>query len=221
MQQWLQLLIDIFYPNKCLHCGCQIKDNALLCPSCRQALLAVRFLYPQSYECEHLTGICFFYHYEGGIKKALHKIKFQRKKAFLPRTAEELIQVEALNILRETWNLPSKFLVVPIAGDKERREQRGYDMSEAIFNFWRHEPDCQWCEALERIKPTLPQYGLKRQERRINVKNCFRVQVDVSRKDIFLVDDIFTSGATMEEAAKALKRAGARRIWAVTFAGGA
>lgn len=219
MQLWLQLFLDIFYPNQCVQCGKTVHDNGLLCPDCRCALREVRFLYPSGFDCPHVDGICFFYSYAEGVKAALHKIKFRGKKGLLTRTATELAQADPVKILTEVWSLPPRMLVVPVATDTRRRKQRGYDLPSTIFTCLQQPPNYTWCEALSRIRPTLPQYGLKRQERRENVRNCFKVQQNVAGQEIFLVDDIFTSGATMEEAAKTLKKAGAKKVWALAFAG--
>ena len=123
--------------------------------------------------------------------------------------------------LTTNWNLSDNMLLIPVPTDTSRFKARGYDVPTGIFKQWGEREELIWCEALERVLPTVPQYGLNKNKRRQNVKNCFSVCGNVRGKDIFLVDDIFTSGATMDEAAKTLKRAGAAKIWALAFAGGA
>jgi ComF family protein len=75
-------------------------------------------------------------------------------------------------------------------------------------------------DALRRIRPTLPQKGLSAKERLKNVQGAFAVNGNVSlrNKNILLVDDVFTSGATLNECAKVLKEAGADRINVLTIA---
>ena len=74
-------------------------------------------------------------------------------------------------------------------------------------------------QVLARIKATAPQYGLAPDKRRSNVRGCFAVQGDVRGAKILLVDDILTTGATLDEAAKTLKQAGAKSVYALTLCG--
>jgi len=221
MLKILRLLEDVFFPAKCLNCHVKVGTQELFCAFCRRQLQDIRFLYPASYDCKHLAGICLFYSYEQGVKTALHKIKFEGKSQLLPRVAEELNTVCYCADLDVSWNLSENILLVPVPTDKTRFKARGYDVTTGIFKQWGEREELVWYEALERVLPTIPQYGLSKNKRRQNVKNCFVVRKNVRGRDIFLVDDIFTSGATMEEAAKTLKKAGAGKIWALAFAGGA
>ena len=218
---FFRLLEDVFFPAKCLNCYGKVNQQELSCPQCRRQLVDIRFLYPQGYACGDLEGICIFYSYELGVKKALHKIKFEGKKNLLPRAAREFQQACCFIDLQKAWDLPEQLYLVPVPTDKTRRQERNYDLPTGIFKLWGEQEKLIWYEALERVLATVPQYGLTRTQRRKNVKKCFAVNLDVKNKDIILVDDIFTSGATMEEAAKTLKKAGANRIWSVSFAGGA
>lgn len=221
INNFLRLLEDVFFPAKCLNCYGKVKQQELFCSRCRHQLVDIRFLYPQGYDCKDIDGICIFFSYELGVKKALHKIKFSGKKNLLPRVAKEFQQVCCLKDLQELWDLPKDLFLVPVPTDKTRQQERGYDLPTGIFKSWGEKEHIIWYEALVRVKTTMPQYGLTRTQRRKNVKKCFVVKLEVVNKDIILVDDIFTSGATMEEAARTLKKAGAKRVWSVSFAGGA
>ena len=221
MMKFLCLLEDVFFPAKCLNCHGKVQKQELFCASCRRQLQDIRFLYPTGYGCRHLDGICLLYSYERGVKTALHKIKFEKKRQLLPRAAEEIKKVCYCADLGAIWELSENMLLIPVPTDTARFKARGYDVPTDIFKPWGEREELIWCEALERVLQTVPQYGLNKNRRRKNVKNCFVVRENVFGKDIFLVDDIFTSGATMEEAAKTLKKAGAAKIWALAFAGGA
>lgn len=219
--EFFRLLEDVFFPARCLNCQGKVARQALFCVGCRRQLMDVRLLHPRGYGCKNLRGICVLYSYERGVKKALHKIKFAKTKKLLPRAAEELQETCCFSHLKHEWDLPVRLFLVPVPTDKGRQQERGYDVPTGIFKTWGEQENLIWYEALQRNTPTLPQYGLTRRQRRRNVRDCFSVQKDVRGRDIILVDDIFTSGATVEEAAKTLKKAGAKKIWAITFAGGA
>lgn len=214
-----QLLIDIFFPVVCIECKQRIYKG-LLCPACREKLKDFRMLRPKAYHCKDIDGICLLYRYEVGIKKALHDVKFRRKKRLVAGMSEEMGILESPQRACSLWHLPEKVFVVPIPTDKERVRQRGYDVPYGIFNQWSLKHGFIWYEALERIRPTRPQYGLDRSERRENVRGCFAASKDIRGKQILLVDDIFTSGATAQEAAHVLHQLGAEHIWVMAFAGG-
>lgn len=214
-----QLLIDIFFPSVCIECKKRIYEG-LLCPACRKKLEDFRLLQPKAYCCKDIDGICLLYRYEAGIKKALHDVKFRRKKRLAAGMAEEMTILESPQRICSLWHLPEKTFVVPVPTDRARVRQRGYDVPHEIFSQWSLSLGFTWHEALERIRPTRPQYGLDRSERRKNVRDCFAVSEDVRGKQVLLVDDIFTSGATAQEAANVLRQQGADHIWVMAFAGG-
>ena len=73
--------------------------------------------------------------------------------------------------------------------------------------------------ALTRRRETVHQYDLSPQERKMNLEDCFAVTQNVTGKTVIVVDDIFTTGATMEEAAQTLKNAGAVEVYGLAFCG--
>ena len=219
MPDFWQLLIDIFFPAVCIQCKQRIYEG-LLCPACRKKLEDCRLLQPKAYCCKDIDGICLLYRYDAGVKKALHDVKFRGKKRLVAGMAEEMSILESPKRICSLWHLAEKILVVPIPTDRERVKQRGYDVPYGIFNKWSLKQGFTWYEALERIRPTRPQYGLDRSERRKNVRGCFAASKDIRGKQVLLVDDIFTSGATAQEAAHVLHQQGADHIWMMAFAGG-
>ena len=220
MPNFCQLLINIFFPPVCIECRQRIPAG-MLCPSCRKKLQDFRILQPRAYCCPDIESICLFYRYDGGIKKALHEVKFHGEKRLLAAMAEEMAILKTPKLACEMWHLPKNTLVVPIPTDSKRVKERGYDVPHDIFCQWAKRHNLVWAKALARIQPTKPQYGLDRNERRKNVRGCFSSTENVRDKPILVVDDIFTSGATAEEAARVLRQQGARHVWVMAFAGGA
>lgn len=216
MPEFWRLLLDIFYWRRCSGCGQKI-ENGLLCARCRKALRHVRFLPPVNYSCPDLESICLLFDYNGGIKDTLHDTKFRCKKSLLPYLAEEArLTLGAY----DAHTLPG-MVACPIPTDRERYLERGYDIPTEIFRKLLQEQGFTWQELLRRVKKTKPQYGLNPWERRRNVDGCFVAATVAGKRDILLLDDIFTTGATMEEAARTLHRQGAGRVFALAFAGGA
>ncbi len=222
MHQLFQLLSELFYPHYCPGCGAEVQDEGLLCEICRQEVWNPRSMHPESLEAPFLDGVYVLYNYEGGIQKALQLVKFQKREDLLPRLAKtwaEGIHEAALF----QWDIPEgvKIALVTIPTDAMRKKERGYDIPEEIFRPWGKARGLVWEPLLVRTRSTLPQFNLDRTQRRENVKNCFALKKNANLPDIvFLADDIFTTGATLAEAARVLKKAGVCYVYGLALASG-
>ena len=221
-QQLIQLLSDIFYPHTCPGCGRPVAGRALLCDTCRQGILNPRRLQQDPIQWPHLSGLFFLFNYEGGIREALRFVKFSHREDLLPGLAWEWEQG-----LREQdlfqWKLPEDIRVsfVPIPTDASRARLRGYEIPEEIFRHWCLAQGYTWDPLLLRIKATKPQFSLSPKERKENIRDCFALSRQTKLPDIVvLMDDIATTGATLEEAGKILRKAGIKYVYAAALASG-
>ncbi len=219
IQELLQIIVDIFYPIRCLNCHKEIADRGVLCPVCGAMLQDARFFRREDFGCPYLDGIFMFYRYEKAVREALLEAKFYHKKVYVGRLAAEQEKVD-YGRLAGKWALPENVLVTPIPTDKQRAKARGFDLPEEIFREWCAKNQLEWKLCLSRVKPSQPQYGLNKQQRKENVAGCWEVCRSVNRRHILLADDIFTTGATMNEGARCLKEAGAAKVYAMALAGG-
>ncbi|MBI5559716.1 MAG: ComF family protein [Deltaproteobacteria bacterium] len=153
------------------------------------------------------------FYYEGTLLSAIHRFKYGGNMAFLKPLS--LLLSHAMTLLNERPDI-----IVPVPLHKERLKKRGFNQSlllaRELAKGLSVEVDCM---NLKRTLNTLPQVDLKEKERVINVKGAFTVK-DPSKfkgKRVLLVDDVFTTGATVRECAKVLKKAGAE-VFAVTLA---
>lgn len=153
------------------------------------------------------------YKYSGALKEMLHKLKFEGESKFLQPLAQEA------GYLTNAFSAVDFDMVVSVPTDAQRRKQRGFDIPEAIFKNALAGRGTWQPNVLARVKPTAPQYGLTPGERRTNVSGCFKAARSACGKNILLVDDILTTGATLDEAAKTLKQAGAKSVYALTMCG--
>ena len=112
-------------------------------------------------------------------------------------------------------------IAVPVPLSLTRLRKRGYNQSEFIFHSWA-ETFTVWSDVLQRRRATRSQWKLSRLERAENVADVFSVKygMAVQGKTILLVDDIYTTGATLEACARALKRKGAARVTGLVIASG-
>ncbi len=222
MHQLFQLLSALFYPYYCSGCGEEVQDGGVLCEICRQEVWNPRSMHPESLEVPFLDGVYFLYNYEGGIQKALQLAKFQKREDLLPRLAKTWADgIREAKLFQ--WDIPEgvELSLVTIPTDAERKKARGYDIPEEIFRPWGKAIGLTWDPLLVRTRSTLPQFNLDKVQRKDNVKNCFALSRNENLPDIvFLADDIFTTGATLAEAARVLKKSGIRYVYGLALASG-
>ena len=198
----------MFFVQSCTVCNAET-ESGVFCPVCRHNELLLEAM-PGLL---NLDGAVMGYKYDGALKEMLHKLKFEGESKFLQPLAEEAA------FLVQAYGESGFDMVVSVPTDAVRRRQRGFDIPESIFAQALAVKGAWKPQVLARIRATAPQYGLTPDKRRSNVRGCFKVQGDVRSKKILLVDDILTTGATLDEAAKILKQAGAKSVYALTLCG--
>jgi len=210
----IQEIRGIIYPNNCPGCGRRV-DAMVFCNRCKPAVQK-READVSSHRFKYLDGVIYLCSYAGALRKTLKSIKYNQK----------IKQSEALRELLPpiTELFPNEHfdMVVPVPLHKKRYRERGYNQSELIFRMWAKNNGVPWVDLLTRTKGTAPQWQLLQQARRENVRGVFYVGQPsvVAGTKILLVDDIFTSGATLEECAKSLKKSGAAIVRSLTLAHG-
>ncbi len=157
--------------------------------------------------------------YEGGLRELIHLLKYNRVRPAAPVLGRML--AEAIAFLSVPTGGEALLIPVPLHADKVR--QRGFNQSELIARAAlkcgvQHLSLCT--TALVRQRATESQTGLTRHQRRENMRGAFRVLHPelVDGKEAVLVDDVLTTGTTVSECARVLKRAGAAHVWVATVA---
>lgn len=107
--------------------------------------------------------------------------------------------------------------VQPIPLYWRRENWRGFNQAEVIAKVLTKKFNLKLVDCLERVKQNKPQAELKRKERLGNVANIFKVKLKPARA-VLVVDDVWTTGATMGEAIKTLREAGVKQTWGLTLA---
>ena len=112
-------------------------------------------------------------------------------------------------------------ILVPVPLHRARFKERGFNQSEEIAKELSESLNLAFYnDVLIKIKPTLAQVGLSSEQRKENIKGTFICQKAdrIKGEKILLVDDVYTTGATMEECAEILKKAGASQVWGIAIA---
>jgi competence protein ComFC len=200
-------ILEIILPRFCLGCG---KEGRYICEDCELFLSEVENNIPFLTSC---------WEYEGIIKKAINKIKF----AGAHHLVNELVEKASKKI---SLDLPEGICLTYVPMFKKEEKARGFNLASLIafqlvnvFNLDKRK-SVKIMPLLEKIKDNRKQIGLKLEERIKNVKGVFRFSPkikDIPEK-VLLVDDIYTTGATMKECIKVLKKSGVKDVWGFTLA---
>jgi len=203
---------DLFEKNLppfCARCGRHLDSQAIeknTCPSCSKC--KANFYFDRAFSpCT----------YTGSIKKLIHEFKYSGKD-YLGKPLGKLMQT----FIRD-YQLPIQHLdfIIPIPLHRSRQREREFNQAEILSQEVAREFDKQvLTDALIRVKRTQTQTELTFRERCQNVEESFAVTKPELIKDtnLLLIDDVLTTGATSNEAAKCLKSAGARKILLLTLA---
>lgn len=212
-------LVDWIYPKKCLGCG---QAGKYFCDKCVKTIdLSDEPASPNRGECfnNHLSLFC----YRGLIREAVKQLKFKFLKDMETELALLIGRGLRLKLTQANTEEFQEFLklkprVQPLPLYWFRRNRRGFNQAEVIAKIAAKALKLKLTDCLIRIKLTTPQSRLPREERLKNVAGIFTVRQKRLPKAILLIDDVWTTGATMREAMQVLCQRGAKQIWGLTLA---
>ena len=232
--------LDLVYPPVCLACRHAIGENSGLCPSCWSAMRFIERPFCERlgtpFDCDlaadeagrvvspaaiadppvfsRARAVCLFD--DGPARLLVHRLKYGDRMELAEPLGRWMARAGA-ELLDEAD------LIVPVPLHRLRLAHRRFNQSAALARVIAKisgvplDPDI-----LTRQKPTPPQVGLSRRLRAQNMQGAFAVaperRIELSERRIVLVDDVMTSGATLNAAARTLLRAGAKQADAVVFA---
>lgn len=229
-------ILDAFFPKKCAGCG---KTGTYFCANC---IRNSKLFFPQicpvcernsvdgvaHVQCrKRLTpdGLTSIWNYQKAPRELILKLKYK----YVSDVALSLA-VPTFGVLKNTkrsapqapkWN--SKLVLVPIPLHWTRKNWRGFNHVEEVGKIFAKLMGWQMANLLVRSKMAKQQVGLKGKERKSNVEGVFEVSNNLTIQqfnniDVILFDDVWTTGATMKEAARVLKEAGFKHVWCLTLA---
>ncbi len=216
MHTLLDQILDLFFPPRCA--GCRSR-GAWLCTPCYAACRLV----PPVDNCEQhrrlasrfLTSSAAGYLFEGALREAIHALKYHHQ----PRLAEPLGDL----LVRYHERYPVTVdAIVPVPLHQDRLRQRGYNQAALLGQRLAQRMGVPLLDhEMVRVRYTSQQAGLNSAERRNNVRQAFRWQSSFRPPArVMVLDDVLTTGATVEAVAQALQAAGSREVHAVALARG-
>jgi ComF family protein len=221
-------ILDTLFPISCLSCGA---EGDFICADCKVTMKTLEhqrcivcqknapfgFTHPRCLTPFGADGLISFYDYHD---EKVSKIIIAGKYNFIPMTYETLGEMIS-NKFSSAYNLQAtSYQLVPIPLHSTRQRWRGFNQAEVLCQTLSENLNLACTNVLVRCKATKTQKDLKKEGRLKNVSEAFKLKpgVDVHDKNIILVDDVTTTGATLQEAAKVLKRNGAAKVLCLTVA---
>ena len=221
-QTYLAALADLFYPQCCV--GCERRSSDVLCLACFEALprvdgpvcgrcgLPTAFATPVCQECKYVDfgfgSAKAPLRYEGVGKSIVHALKYRGQRQVVGKLAAPLM-------LRAIGGGPFE-AVVPVPLHRSRKRKRGFNQAELLARGVAEKITATVSDTLEVVRSTRDQVELSAAQRRANVAGAYRAKSPL-RGRVLLIDDVFTTGATMSACATALMTAGAQEVQALSL----
>ena len=161
-----------------------------------------------------MDGIRALAYFEGVMREAIHAFKYNQRVELAPLFGKMLKDYLVIHAVPADT-------VVPVPLHPERERARGYNQSLLLANELGARMSVPvLAHSLRRVRATQPQFELNAPERRANVREAFLADASVAGARVLLVDDVCTTGATMDECSIALRNQGAQSVWGLALARG-
>ena len=221
----LDYILNLLFPVTCVHCHAQVPERRWggACPECWSSLIPLEppFCVKCGEPAPAIEGLC------GLCIKGEHIFDFARSALLFTRTLREIIHhlkySDRVSLAKPLGDILKQCLdreaftgnlVIPVPLHRSRERERGFNQAELIAAQLGLPVATR---ILKRRKNTPSQTGLSRNERKRNLASAFEVMSEVKGR-IIVVDDVYTTGSTMNEIARTLKRSGAEHVEVLTVA---
>ena len=210
-------MLELIYPSVC---GiCEKIDKEYLCEECKEKLK--KYCINEIEDCKENKRVYYVYkikilRYEIIVREKIIEYKFNEK-TYLYNTMEKII----LNDEKICSFLKKYDIIIPVPMYKKRKQSRGYNQTELISKKLAKDLKIESSnKVLRKVIDTKKQSTLTKKERIKNVENAFNVvnSKSIENKNVILLDDIFTTGSTLNECSRMLKLAGTKEIAILTIA---
>ena len=227
MNKIIQIILDFIFPIECLHC---CKEGEFLCDHCLKKIkLRDKKQCPLCNKKQSNDNLCSKCRSQSCLDKIIicadyENIILQKTILYFKYKYVRNLHIKLAHLMINTVqniDLPSNTIIIPTPLHKRRKLERGFNQSELLANHIATYFNITLItNALVRKKNIQHQADLNRKQRRNNIKNCFVLKNKelIKNKNILLIDDVITTGATLNEQAKLLKQNNAQTVWALVIA---
>lgn len=237
MNEILAGIADLVFPPRCVACDALLerRDPLPFCPTCTEGIHFIRsplcprcgVPFPSTEGEDHLCGDCIASErpyavarsvgrYEGALLTAIHRFKYRGRTGI-----GEVLGAIMAGFAGEIWDMKAFDRIVPVPLHRKRLRERGFNQAVILARgiSKRFEIPLDFM-SLARVVWTPPQVGLGREARSANVHGAFAVRHPerIAGRRVLLVDDVYTTGSTLEECARVLLRSKAETVAVLTMA---
>ncbi|OIO78901.1 MAG: hypothetical protein COW11_05885 [Candidatus Omnitrophica bacterium CG12_big_fil_rev_8_21_14_0_65_43_15] len=211
-------IVNLLYPALCETCQEKIDTESNAGALCKNCLAKLKTLKPQpgtQYSNIKVWAAC---EYKGIAKNCIHLFKYNNRQRLSGPLAGLMSDLANKNPFGEKFDL-----IIPIPLHRSKMRERGFNQAELLAKNMAKSINAPVCvNALKKTKATISQAGLSKTKRFTNLRGTFKITDSdvIYGKDILLVDDVCTTGSTINEAAKVLLKSGAKSVKALVLAKG-
>ena len=233
-------VIDLLYPPDCALCGAGLQGHHSLCeacagdlprivePFCQTCGMAYEGIIDHAFECPNCSGLSFAFEFarpamlkDTRTLDLIHQLKYQRS-LHLAHELGKLAAESFQNDPRLATALAEKWPLIPVPLHRSRLIHRHFNQAEEIALGLSHQTGLPVISALRRTRDTGTQTRLSRKQRMKNLQGSFEISkagenlIGKNPHGVVLIDDVLTTGSTVNECAKTLRREGIRKVGVVT-----
>lgn len=236
LKKYIFGLLDLIYPAFCAVCSEKIEPlldfgvcesclktiKTLESPLCQRCGIPQKNISTNSQHCNFCKGEKFFFDrqlstsaYKGALKVCIHQFKYKRK-----RKLGKILSQIMLEFAKKHLSIEEIDLITCVPLHNRKLAERGFNQSEILAKNIAENLNIDFSNPILRKANTKSQFNLNKDQRVRNVSGAFTCsdKTNLNNKKVLLVDDIFTTGATVNECAKTLKSSGAEKVIVLTMA---
>ena len=207
------LILNAFFPIECLG-GHQ--TGKILCEKCLDEIIILNKW--ESNLCSLKRIVTIFDYQQPLFRKALKSFKYSPYNLnILKKLSPLFIKCLKQSPLALNYLTKNNFVLVPIPLSRQKLAKRGFNQAELIAQELVLAFNWPLKNILKKVKNNPSQTNLNREQRKLNVQNIFQIK-EQPPANVILIDDVLTTGATLEQAANVLQQAGVKKIWAIVLA---
>ena len=224
---WKEFLVSIFFPRRCPVCDEVIPYGKKICGICAEKVLYIKE--PSCKKCgkqlederREYCGDCSrkrhyydqgkaIFSYQKAMKLSMYRFKYSGRREYADFFAEEAVTMYGKWLVQRGIEV-----IVPVPMYAAKKRSRGYNQAEVFARALGREVTLPVeGKLVVRTRNTMPQKSLNDRQRKDNLKGAFQVRTNIVKySKILLVDDIYTTGATIDAVAEVLKESGAKEVY--------